>query len=142
MCGTYGTTVGAGNHCANTPATSGPSANPIVMATAARRATVLWSASPKGGSDVSRNHTVPAPKAAPLPSPASNRPENSSATACEPAIKLTLASSESTAATIPTGRRPWASDHQPASSSPGIRPAAYAPNSASSVAVERPSRAW
>ncbi|MGO9906768.1 MAG: hypothetical protein ACLP4R_28465 [Solirubrobacteraceae bacterium] len=57
MCGTYGTTVGAGNHCANTPATSGPSANPIVMATAARRATVLWSASPKGGSDVSRNHT-------------------------------------------------------------------------------------
>ena len=76
MCGTYGTTVGAGNHCANTPATSGPSANPIVMATAARRATVLWSASPKGGSDVSRNHTELMSKAAQLPRPASNRPAN------------------------------------------------------------------
>ncbi|HYB26214.1 MAG TPA: hypothetical protein VEF89_06350 [Solirubrobacteraceae bacterium] len=45
---------------------------------------------------------MPTPKAAPLPSPASIRPTNSSASAWPPAIKLTLASSDNTAAEIPT----------------------------------------
>ena len=38
--GRYGSTVGDGAHCATNPATRGPSANPEVMATAARRAAV------------------------------------------------------------------------------------------------------
>ena len=66
--------VAAGAHWATVPATSGPRANPAVIATAARRAITLWSASPNGGSDASRSHAVPAPNAAPLPTPARTTP--------------------------------------------------------------------
>ncbi len=124
MCGRYGSAVAAGAHWASVPATRGPSAKPAVIATAARRAIVLWSASPNGGSDVSRSHAVPTPNAAPLPTPASSRPRNSNASAWAPTSRLTLASSDTAAAKIPTGLRPWASDHRPASRSPGINPAA------------------
>jgi hypothetical protein len=122
--GRYGTDPGAGAHCASTPATSGPSANPSVIATAARRAALCSLAGSIGRRDSSRTQAVPALKIAPLLSPASSRPANSNATLCPAAARMRLATSESAAAGITTTRRPLASDSGPASSSPGTSPSA------------------
>ena len=139
MCGRYGTTRGLGAHCASSPATRGPRQNPAVMATTARRAADASVAAPTGGTEASRSHAVPAPKAAPLLAPASRRPTNSSATLSAPAATTRLASSESAAAGTTTARRPRASDRGPRSNSPGIRPSAYTPNIAVSVPAPTPS---
>jgi hypothetical protein len=79
---------------------------------------------PIGGIDVSRSQAVPAPNTAPLLTPASRRPRNSSATLSPPATSATLASSDSAIPGTTTIRRPRASDSGPASSNPGISPSA------------------
>ena len=94
---------------------------------------------PSGGSEVSRSHAVPAPNAAPLLTPASSRPANSSTTLRVAPVSSTLATSDIATAGTTTARRPLASDSGPAISGPGISPSAYTPNTASSVPVPRPS---
>lgn len=70
MCTRYGSSSGAGSHCAITPANRAPQPNPADNDTAARRAPA-----PDGAVELSSFiQAVPAPNAMPEASPASTRP--------------------------------------------------------------------
>ncbi len=120
-CGTYGSTVGAGAHCATAPATSGPSPNPALIAAAVRDA--ADDPSPAASED-SRSQVVAALKTAPLTMPASRRPANSAAIDSPPSMSSPVATTDSAAAGRTTARRPTRSDSGPPMSRPGISPRA------------------
>ena len=137
--GRYGSVVGSGAHCAAAPATSGPAPNPTVMAAPARLAPEPAAACSCGGADSSLIQALPALNAQPLATPMMSRPANRQSAPCAANISTTAATADSATEKVTTGRRPIRSDTRPATSSPGIRPIAYMPNVASTVAVLRPS---
>lgn len=140
-CGRYGSIVGSGAHCASAPATSGPAANPSVIAPLARRAPAPGAGSPYGGADSSLIHAAPTLNAVPLPSPTTSRPANSHPAPSVPAISTALPIIEVTSANSMTRRRPMRSDSEPPASRPGTSPIAYNANMASATGADRPSRA-
>ncbi len=122
MCGRYTATSGAGAYWASSPAASGPSPNPAVIATVARRGT--RSASPGLPALSSPSQDVPQLNAAPLATPAISRPAYSTTVVQAPTASTTLAATDSANAQSMMCRRPRRSDSGPPSSSPGTRPTA------------------
>ena len=114
-CGRYGTTSGSAAHCASTAATTGPSPNPAVSASADRRAL-----NPSSG-DTSCTHAVAAPNTTPEHSPASARPAAITASDRGPSTSSSVASGDSATKGQTTGRRPNRSEAGPPTSKPGIR---------------------
>ena len=117
-CGRYGTTSGSPAHCASSAATTGPSPNPALSASAARRA---LTASP---ADRSSTQAVAGPKTIPEHRPARARPAASSARSCGPSMSSSVATGDRAANGSTQARRPTRSESAPPSSSPGISVAA------------------
>ena len=118
-CGRYGTTSGSAAHWASTAATTGPSPNPAVSASAERRA-LSPLPGPSSG-DTSCTHAVAAPNTTPEHSPASARPTAITASDRGPSTSSSVASGDSATKGQTTGRRPNRSEAGPPTSRPGIR---------------------
>jgi len=117
-CGRYGTTSGSPAHCASSAAVTGPSPNPALSASAARRA---LSALPR---DRSCTQAVAAPNTTPEHSPASARPAVISASSWPPMTSSSVATGDSAANGSTTARRPNRSEAGPPASRPGMSAAA------------------
>ena len=113
--GRYGTTSGSPTHWASAAATTGPSPNPAVSASADRRAL-----SPSSG-DTSCTHAVAAPNTTPEHSPARARPMAIMTSDRGPSTSSSVASGDSATNGQTTGRRPNRSEAGPPMSRPGIR---------------------
>jgi len=125
---------GAGNHCASTPATTGPIAKPAVSATVDRRAPV-----PSGSpAESSFTQAVPGAMTNPTPIPWAMRPENSSAGESGPTSSRTLPTSIRTIEIRTIGRLPWCCDTHAATSSAGTSPPTYAANMPVTSCSDRP----
>jgi hypothetical protein len=118
-------TRGSGAHWAAMPAARGPIPKPSDSATAARRAPAS-STDPgsNGAADSSFIHAVPAAKMAPLATPATKRPPNSSGSERLPAMRRTVATMETTTAGRTRRARPQMSAAGPPSSRAMINPTA------------------
>src|SRR5262249_59353807 len=92
-CGRYGTTSGPAAHWASPAATTGPSPNPAVSASADRRA-LSPLLGPSSG-DTSCTHAVAAPNTTPEHSPASARPTAITASDRGPSTSSNVASGDS-----------------------------------------------
>jgi hypothetical protein len=125
--------VGAGPYCARTPAVSGPSEKPAVIATAARRP----AACPARGPDSSVIQALPTLNTAPLTAPCRQRPTNSNGSEWAAATSSSEVSPASPENTTTSRRRPSRSEAGPARNSAGTSPAAYDPNTAVSTSGDR-----
>ena len=113
--GRYGTTSGSLTHWASAAATTGPSPNPAVSASADRRALI-----PSSG-DTSCTHAVAAPNTTPEHSPARARPMAIMTSDRGPSTSSSVATGDSATNGQTTGRRPKRSEAGPPTSRPGIR---------------------
>ena len=137
---TYGSTVGAGPHCAIEPATAGPRPKPAVRVREARRAATGAGTADRGGTHSSLIHELPTTMAAATLSPLMNRPADSTTSDPAPTASTALPAQPSATPATSSGLRPKRSDSGPTTRKPGMIPTMYTANSRSTSTCVYPRR--